>query len=278
MNGINNFYNDMSNLSGKSKLAAKGYTDNFVDNKKTKGKSKYDTADFSDTLEKTQKKNDDIKVEKNSATEKTAELSETAQSYLDKLKEKYPDMDFIIADFSTDAEADKLLSQGKGEYNVLLTPDLLERMANDGETAAKYEAIIDESVGQFTEKAEELDDYREDVADKYGVSVDSKGTVNYYALLNDGFSTDDGKDRVTASTMEELLDKLSEIREKQKAAAAEEAEKDDEAKKNDDKDDEKMKTAQSEQKKYSPYEYGQYSKPPVNDVQAEVEEAVNYTV
>lgn len=275
MNGINNnsFYKDMSQLSGKSKLAAKGYTDNFVDNKnaKTKDRSKYDTADFTSALEKAQEKTDEIKVQKGDKTENTSALSETAQSYLDKLKEKYPDMDFIVADFSTDDEADNLLSQGKGEYNVLLTPDLLERMAADETVAAKYEGIIEESVGQFTDNADKLDDYRQDVADKYGVSVDSEGKVNYYALLKDGLSTDDGETRIKANSMDELLQKLGEMREKQKEAAAEDAEKAE-------KSDEQLKTSQENYRKRSPYENGQYNTPAVSDIKAEVEEAVNFTV
>lgn len=264
-----NFYNNMSQLGGKSKLASKGITDSYADGKRTRGgdKSKYDSADFTTALDKAREKSE-IRAEKSEKTTETTKLSETAQGYLEKLKEKFPEMDFIVADFSTDEEADKLLSQGKGEYNVLLTPDLLEKMAADKDTAAKYEGIIKESTGQFTENAEQLDDYRQDIADKYGVSVDSSGKVNYYALLKDGLSTDDGETRVKADSMQELLDKLGEIREKRKAAA-ETAE--DEA-------DEKLRTSQEEYRKHSRYDYSRYGTASVKDAREEVEEAVSFTV
>ena len=60
---------------------------------------------------------------------KTAELSETAQKYLQELKQKYTNMDFIVADFESDEEAQKYLKQGTGEYNCVITPETLEKMA-----------------------------------------------------------------------------------------------------------------------------------------------------
>lgn len=280
MNGINNsnFFSNMSQIGGKSKMASKGaYTEQFGKSKNDKpdniGKDRYDTADFSSIIDKKIEEQNEMKVGKTNETEKVAGISETAQNYLDKLKEKYPGMDFIIAEFSTDAEADKLLSQGKGEYNVLITPALLERMATDTETAAKYEGIIEKSVTDFSDNAEELNSYKEDVADKYGVSVDSEGNVNYYALLKDGLENEDGENRIKASTIEELLDKLNEIREKRKAEEAERAE--DADKKS---EDEIRAERKEHDKKPNPYEYGQYAKPPVKDVSGEAEEMVDMTV
>lgn len=57
----------------------------------------------------------------------TAKLSDDAQKYLEQLKDKYKNVDFIIADFSSDEEAQQHLATGKGEYNCVITPDTLEK-------------------------------------------------------------------------------------------------------------------------------------------------------
>ena len=61
----------------------------------------------------------------------TVKLSTDAQKYLEQLKGKYKNVDFIVADFSSDEEAQKHLATGNGEYNCVITPDTLEKMATD---------------------------------------------------------------------------------------------------------------------------------------------------
>ena len=43
----------------------------------------------------------------------TVKLSTEAQEYLEKLKSKFSNVDFIVADFSSDEEAQKHLDKGK---------------------------------------------------------------------------------------------------------------------------------------------------------------------
>ncbi len=115
-----------------------------------------------------------------------AGLSDEAKSLLAELKEKYKSYDFMIADYETDEEADQLLSQGKGEYNVLITPDLLEKMASDKSERAKYEDIIAGASEKFGEIEDNLTKDGKSVIDKLGFTVKEDGTVDYYAkLIND---------------------------------------------------------------------------------------------
>ncbi len=171
-----------------------------------------DRADFSPFAEKLAGKQGAMKV--GAASEKTGGLSQKAQDYLEKLKKKYGSMDFIIADYSTDDEADKLLSKGKGEYNVLITPDLLEKMADDEDTAAEYEALIDKSV-------ESIDSVRgglgedADMVERYGVTVGADGQLSIRALLAGDLTNKDGGKSVTASTVDEMLSQLKETKEAQ---------------------------------------------------------------
>lgn len=166
-----------------------------------------------------------------SANDKAEKLSQTAQDYLAKLKKENPNLDFIISDYSTDEEADALLAQGKGEYNVLITPDLLEKMAADEEVAAEYEGIIHSSIADIKGVKEELGEDA-DMIEKFGITVNEDGEISYRASLIEGLMGDDGTNTVKASTVEELLDKLNSIKESQaeklaeiRAKKAEEAEK-----------------------------------------------------
>ncbi len=47
------------------------------------------------------------------------------------MQKKYGDMDFFVADYSSDDEAQKYLSRGSKDYSVLIEPELLEKMAAD---------------------------------------------------------------------------------------------------------------------------------------------------
>ena len=171
------------------------------------------------------------------ASGKTSGLSQKAQDYLAKLQKKYGNMDFIIADYSTDEEADKLLSKGKGEYNVLISPDLLEKMADDEDTAAEYEAMIDQSVETIDGVKDGLGEDA-DMVSRYGVTFDANGNMSIRALLAGGLTANDGSDTVKASTVEDMLAQLKEAKESQaeklakmreeKAKAAEEEEEDEE--------------------------------------------------
>lgn len=224
----------MFNVNGYNNYS-KNY--NYVKNDKKAEPEKNDKKDIlarpnSAHTEKTDGTYDSLKIE--AAKEKTTELSKSAQDYLKKLKEKFPEMDFIVEDFSTDEEADKLLAKGKGKYNVLITPDLLEKMAADEETATKYEGIIENSVADIEGAKEQLGE-DSDMVEKFGVSVNSNGEITYHAKLIEGLTDKDGNSTVKASTIGELLERLNETKEtqaeklaeirKKKAEEAEKAEK-----------------------------------------------------
>lgn len=210
-------------------------------NSKTDEKAKNtDRADFSETLR------DKMTI----GTSNTQKLSSTAQSYLERLKNKYGNMDFIIADYDTDEEADTLLSNGKGEYNVLITPDLLEKMAADESVAAEYEGVIESSVNDIKTARNELGKDA-DMIDKFSITLNSDGTVSITAMLIEGLTGSDGSRNVKASTVSELMDRLNETKQaqseklaeirKQKAEEAEKAKKEEKEKA----DEEKTFSAQA---------------------------------
>lgn len=222
INGYGNYTNSANNY-GQAKKAEKNNT------KAVKNEFYNQLEDAKKDTEKTEKKKDGLFI--SSAKEKAEKLSKTAQDYLAKLKKENPNLDFIISDYSTDEEADALLAKGKGEYNVLITPDLLEKMAADEEVAAEYEGIIHNSIAEIKDAKQQLAE-DSDMIEKFGVSVNSDGEVTYHASLIEGLTGDDGTRTVKASTIEELLKRLNEVKESQaeklaeiRAKKAEEAEK-----------------------------------------------------
>ncbi len=227
-NKPNNYFSDYN--------AAK--TTKFAGSKTADDKSTKKADTFESSVKNYTEIDESIKIqpaEKANQPEKV-ELSTKAQNYLDSLKEKYGNMDFIIADFKTDEEAQALMENGTGsEYNVVITPDLLEKMANDESVAAQYESVLDNAAEQFGDMKDTLADHADDIK-SYGISIDSDGKVNYYVLLKDGLEKLNGengdkkdsteteeqiKDKnyqerktqiIKAETLSELLEKLDELK------------------------------------------------------------------
>ena len=140
-------------------------------------------------------------------------LSDEAKEYLSKLKEMYPDYDFIIADFKTDEDASRLLSQGKGSINVLITPDLLERMATDEATRNQYEEVIAGAAGQFEEINENLTDEAKSLVKSLGISIDSDGNVSFIARLINGERAEDGSKTIKSGLISDFADMLNKMAE-----------------------------------------------------------------
>jgi len=170
---------------------------------------------------KNEKANESFKIDKFEApkAKQAPVLSEAAQSLLDQLKEKYGNVYFIVAEFSSDSEAQRHLRQGKGEINCVITPALLEKMAADEGVRAKYEGLIEESIGGVEQVKEAVDTSdKADLVKSYGISVDSNGQINYYVMLRDGLpnNINEGSKMVKAGSIEELLKKLEEIDEERR--------------------------------------------------------------
>lgn len=204
----------MVNIGGYGQYGVTGkvpYTKTTTPGGRNESKTKNtDRADFSESLR------GGMVV----GSSKTSSLSKTAQSYLERLRNKYGNMDFIIADYKTDEEADALLSSGKGEYNVLITPDLLEKMAADESVAAEYEGVIESSVNDINFVRSELGEDA-DMIDRFGITLNADGTISITARLIEGLTGSDGSRNVKASTISELMERLNETKQNQAEKLAE---------------------------------------------------------
>lgn len=111
------------------------------------------------------------------------ELSDAAQALLEELKQTYSNMDFFVADYSTEEEAQRYLSRGTKDYSVLIDPETLEKMAADAEVRKQYTDILDGAGQKFDEIKEQLGDEAKNV-DRLSISFGDDGSVKYYAHLS----------------------------------------------------------------------------------------------
>ena len=176
---------------------------------------------YSAYMQKTAGKDAD-KTKKSDAADKASapaapKLSEKAKDLLDKLKEKYSNMDFMVADFSTDEEASRILSRGTKEYSVLFSTDELEKMAADEDYAAKNIQKLEEAVkiGDGLHNEYGLDAALEEegnstVVTNVSVAFKADGTAVIFASLAE--VTEKQKERIQAAREKAVEDDKAEAK------------------------------------------------------------------
>lgn len=194
----------MSKVDGYS-IYQNQYYENAVKNKKDKD------------VKKGEQKDKAAKTEAASHTEQMnkVKLSDKAKDLLEELRQKYKNMDFMVAEYTTDEEAQQILSRGTKQYSVLIDPDTLEQMAADDEVKEKYVGIIDGATSQIQNIKEQLGEDGEEVT-RIGFTVEKDGTVNYFAELE--------------KMSEQQKERIEEAKEEKKAQQKENAKKAEEKK------------------------------------------------
>ncbi len=135
-----------------------------------------------DALKAYQKNAGGIHMEEKKKVEDEVELSEAAKNLLAELKEKYGDIDFFVAEFSTDEEAQYYHNQSTKKYSCVIDPKTLEEMAADEAVKEKYVGIIDTADEKFDQVKEELGEDADQIK-RMGITVDKDGVVTYFAEL-----------------------------------------------------------------------------------------------
>ncbi len=166
-----------------------------------------------DALKAYQKNAGGIHMEEKKKVEDELELSEAAKNLLAELKEKYGDIDFFVAEFSNDEEAQYYHNQSTKKYSCVIDPKTLEEMAADEAVKEKYVGIIDTADEKFDQVKEELGEDADQIK-RMGITVDKDGVVTYFAELT----------KQTVRMQEDLRNQQKEIR-AEKKERAEKAEK-----------------------------------------------------
>ena len=188
----------------------------------TKGKEK---TDGNASSEKTGKAN---KADKTDRTGKTGtvtgrtignpKLSEKAAKYYEELKRKYSNMDFILV---SEDQKEKARAQAGSYANaskmvVLIDEDKIERMAEDENYRRQYEAIIANAGSGIAQMKSSLEASGTKVKG-YGMQVNDGGTATYFAVLQKASESGwENTVTITASSIEELLKKISDYQQNER--------------------------------------------------------------
>lgn len=161
-----------------------------------------------------------MQVQKTKATKTQSsvedKLSDRAKKVLEQLKQKYVNMDFFIADYSSDEEAQSYLRKGTKEYSVLIDPETLEQMASDDSVRKNYEDVLSGAGNRFQELKDKLGETGDSVK-RFGISIDSDGKVSYFAELDkitESRKNQVEKAKAKRAEKKEMAEKQEEIKER----------------------------------------------------------------
>ena len=166
------------------------------------------------------------------------QLSEKAADYLDKLKSKFHNMEFITVskDMKAQVQQNAAAYGNANKMVVLIDEEKLERMATDESFRKKYEGIIASSQSKMMQAKMGLSSSGSNVKN-FGMSVDSNGKESFFATV--GKSQDLQKKRIEKKAAEKKEQKIKEKKKAEKKAQEDRINKakDSKAEKAKDKDD-----------------------------------------
>lgn len=149
--------------------------------------------------------------------DKAPQLSRKAKALLEEMKQKYGDVDFMVADYETDEEAQSILSRGTKKYSALFDTETLEAMASDENVKKEYLDKLDGAISQLDDMAEKLGSKGDEVK-HVGITFKDDGSVSYFAELEK--SSEKQRERIDQAR----ADKKEQAAKDKKAEAKEEAE------------------------------------------------------
>lgn len=155
---------------------ATGYYNNIVNKKEKQQTSRMSSPDRTSSAGY---------VDKN----KEATLSGKAQDVLKMLREKYKNMDFMVAEFENEDDAKAILSRGTKEYSVLMSSDELEKMASDEKYLQERMDGIDGAVRmskQINEQFGTDSDYAKEngvAVTRFGITLNDDGSTSFFAEM-----------------------------------------------------------------------------------------------
>ena len=138
-------------------------------------------------------------------------VSGSTQEYLNGLKEKYPDVNITVADFKNGKQEDAYMFGSSGGNNIVIASNIIEKMASDPATAAKYEKYI----AEVPEAAGIMKDGIEAHGNEMvacGTAIDKDGKVTYWSVSRHKPS----KESQSVSYKKILQEQLEEKRAKKK--------------------------------------------------------------
>lgn len=112
-------------------------------------------------------------------------LSEKAQKYYDELKKKFGDMEFILVspDKKEQAEVNAGAFASPNKTVVLIDTEKIEKMAEDENYREKYEGIINNARNQLAQMQTSISSTNTNVK-SYGIKINDGGTASFFAVID----------------------------------------------------------------------------------------------
>ncbi|MDE5908006.1 MAG: hypothetical protein K2H52_04580 [Lachnospiraceae bacterium] len=108
-------------------------------------------------------------------------LNGDSQAYLNRLKEKYPDVNITVADFKNGKQENAYMLGSRGYNNIAVSSSIIEKMASDPAVAAKHEKVFAEMSGN-SERIEKFARENNDEILSAGALIDKNGKVSYWMV------------------------------------------------------------------------------------------------
>ena len=170
---------------------------------------------YTQSTNRTDKITTKTEAAKTSGTNSTETVNQSSKDYLNSLRQKYSDVNITVVDFKSEKQELNYMLGCSGGNNLAISQSVIDRMAKDPATAAKYEKIIAEIPGLEEETKAEV----EATGGNYiasGVCIDKDGKVTYWIV-----GSKSGEGPGTKEKMQKMLEeKRIEKRKQQKLEAA----------------------------------------------------------
>lgn len=121
------------------------------------------------------------KTSETDGTSKTSSASQTTEAYLSNLRQKYSNVNITITDINSDKQMKNYMFGSSGDNNIAISSSILEKMASDPTTAAKYEQYIADVPKAAEEIKEGLANYGAEMI-ACGTVIDKNGKISYWCI------------------------------------------------------------------------------------------------
>lgn len=171
---------------------------------------------YAQSSNRTEKKSSKIETTKANDANSTETVSQSSKDYLNNLRQKYSDVNITVVDFKSEKQELNYMLGCSGGNNLAISQSVIDRMAKDLATAAKYEKVIADIPNAAKDIKERVESTPGSKLIASGVKIDKDGKVTYWSV-----SSRTGEGPGTKEKMQKMLEeKRIEKRKQQKLEAA----------------------------------------------------------
>lgn len=171
---------------------------------------------YAQSSNRTEKKSSKIETTKANDANSTETVSQSSKDYLNNLRQKYSDVNITVVDFKSEKQEINYMLGCSGGNNLSISQSVIDRMAKDPATAAKYEKVIADIPNAAKDIKERVESTPGSKLIASGVKIDKDGKVTYWSV-----SSRTGEGPGTKEKMQKMLEeKRIEKRKQQKLEAA----------------------------------------------------------